>query len=42
MVRQVSGHGKGNNFEQAMIDSEGHLEAAYRVLNSTANFEGRR
>ena len=40
LVRQVSGGGKGDNFGQAMFDGEGRLEVAYRVLNSTTNFEG--
>ena len=40
LVRQASGRSKGKDFGQAMIDGEGRLEAEYRVLNSTTNFEG--
>ncbi len=40
LVRQFSSRGEGNDFGQAMIDGEGRLEVAYRVLNSTTNFDG--
>ncbi len=39
MVRQLSGRGKGDKLGQ-LFNGEGRPEAAYRVLNSTTNFEG--
>ncbi len=39
LVRQMSSRGQSNELGN-LLDSEGRLEMAYRVLNWTTKFEG--